>query len=359
MCPGSKIFAFAAMACAAALTCSSAPAEGLGDDALAAPTMRTVSGDDNAEPAIAPETGGKFPKDDADYWCDCPSTKWGVRAGALALFRESPDSAVLFVNPLDTTENLDAADFDFGYKAGYELSVMRRLQRWPDVEFRYMGCDAWTARAGTSTTTAAPLAINAQIPVFLPTGRDITAVYASDLDSFELNLRTDRWLDCVTLLVGFRYLELDEAFQADLVDAVTPAPTVRLDTTTQNRLYGVQVGVEVMLCEWRRFSLDFVGKAGLYHNSGAQTTVLDSGVITVPALGEADRASFLGEAHLAAVYCLRENLALRASYGVMGISDLALATDQIDQLNFFTGTGISAGGDAFYHGGFLGIEFGY
>jgi hypothetical protein len=79
----------------------------------------------------------------------------------------------------------------------------------------------------------------------------------------------------------------------------------------------------------------------------------------VPAAGKSDRTSFLGEAHLAAVFCLRENLSLRASYGVMGISDLALATDQLAETDFLTGSGISASGNAFYHGAFLGLDFGY
>jgi hypothetical protein len=353
----------------AALSFANAPtlAEDLLDEAFGPVSFEALGGDGAVE---APVAAG-LAKDSLGGGCgsNCGKVagccvacqpKWGVRAGVLALSRERPDSAVLFVNPLNVAENMDAGDFDFGYKAGFDLSVMRRLECRPDIEFRYMGSDAWTARAGAVTTAADPLAINALIPVFLPTGRDIQAVYGSELDSFELNLRTDPWCGCVTWLVGFRYLELDEVFRADLVDAVTPAATVVYDATTQNRLYGVQVGAEVKLLEvGERLSLEFVGKAGIYHNSGAQATRLDTGAIVVPAVGRADRASFLGEAHLAANYCLYKNLSLRASYGVMGISDLALATDQMGAVDFLTGSGINASGNAFYHGAFLGLQFGY
>jgi hypothetical protein len=56
---------------------------------------------------------------------------------------------------------------------------------------------------------------------------------------------------------------------------------------------------------------------------------------------------------------LCENLSVRGSYGVMGISELALATDQVAQVNFITQTGISGNGNAFYHGAFLGLDYGY
>jgi hypothetical protein len=155
-------------------------------------------------------------------------------------------------------------------------------------------------------------------------------------------------------------VELDEVFHTDLIDAVTPAPTVLYDTSTQNRLYGAQLGVELKLFEVdERLSLEFTGKAGIYHNSGAQTSVVDTGVVVVPAFGRADRAAFLGEAHLAVNYCLCNNLSIRASYGVMGISNLALATDQMSEIDFLTRTGMSANGNAFYHGAFLGLDFGY
>ncbi len=348
----------------ATLSFTSIPAlaEDLGDEALRPVSFEALGGGGDAGGLAKDFTGdgcGSECGKAAGCCVDC-RPKWGVRAGALALFRERPDSAVLFVNPFNVAENMNAADFDFGYKAGFELSVMRRLECRPDIEFRYMGSDAWSARAGTVTTAADALVINSQIPVFLPTGRDIQAVYGSELDSFELNLRTDPCCGCVTWLVGFRYLELDEVFQADLIDAVTPSPTVVFDTTTQNRLFGIQVGAEVPLLEvGERLRVEFVGKAGIYHNSGAQATRLDTGVIVVPAVGRADRASFLGEAHLAVNYCLRKNLSLRASYGVMGISDLALATDQMGSVDFFTGGGVNAGGNAFYHGAFLGLQFGY
>jgi hypothetical protein len=291
--------------------------------------------------------------------CSCYGPKWGVRAGALALFREKPDSAVLFANPLNAAEQLDASEFDFDFQAGFEVSIMRRFDRWPDIEFRYMGVDGWTGRAGAVTTTSDPLAINTAIPVFLPTGRTIDAEYGSELESYELNLRSDPSCGRITWLAGFRYLELDESLHADLVDAVTPAPTVRLAAGTRNRLYGGQVGAEVKLLEFQRLRLDVTGKAGIYGNDNSQNALLDTGVVTVAAAQDSSSVSFVGEAHVVLLYCLAKNVSLRASYGVLGITDAALASDQIAALDFFTGSGINDSGNAFYHGGFLGLDFGY
>jgi hypothetical protein len=153
-------------------------------------------------------------------------------------------------------------------------------------------------------------------------------------------------------------LELDEDFHADLIDATNSSGTY--DVATRNRLYGAQVGFEAALLNVEnRLRLDAVGKAGIFGNSGAQSSVFATDMVTVSATGRADKAAFVGEAHLAAVYCLTGNLSLRASYGVMGISDAVLATDQINATSFILGNGIDGDAGVFYHDGQLGLEYAY
>ena len=252
-------------------------------------------------------------------------------------------------------QKLDASDFDFGYRAGVDLSVMRRFDCLPDIEFRYLADDAWNSRAGAVDI----LRINTRNPLTLDTNRDVYASYGSELHSFELNLRS-AGRGRVTWLAGFRYLELDENFHADLVDVTNPSSTVTYDIATRNRLYGAQVGLEaVLLNVGRRLRLDFVGKAGIFGNSGAQSSFLATDSAVNPAAGSADKAVFVGEAHLAAIYCVTGNVSLRASYGVMGITDAVLATDQVNATSFIFRDGIDDGGDVFYHGGLLGLEYAY
>jgi hypothetical protein len=308
-------------------------------------------GDENAVDATSPDVAFGA----QTYGYGMP--KWAARAAALALFRERPDSALLLFDQTDPAANIDASDFDFGYGPGYELSLMRRFDCWPDIEFRYLGCDAWTGRA--ELVTMGTVEINTAIPATVTGPREIDAAYGTELGSFELNLRSDLWRDCVVWLVGLRYFELDEAFHANLVP-LGPGFPVTYDTDTRNRLYGAQVGAEACLLnlgQWLR--LDFVGKAGIGSNTNAQNTLLDNTVVPVSAVGNADGTSFFGEAHLAAVVCLYGNLSLRASYGAMGISDVALATDQLSVADFIGTNAVHDNGNAFYHGGFVGLQCGY
>jgi len=294
------------------------------------------------------------------YWYRSQFTpKWAARAGVLALSRQKPDSTVLFVNPFNAAEDLKASDFDFGYTTGLDVAVMRRFDQWPDVEFRYMGTDTLSAGAGAVTTTAAPLRINTQIPVFLPTGRTIDATYGSDLGSFELNLRSDPQGSHIWLF-GIRHVELDEGFHANLIDAVTPTPTVTYDTLTQNRLYGIQVGVETLLGTFRdRLDFDLVAKVGAYHSVGYQRSAIDTGIVMITAAGGAESLSMLAELHLMGNLYLTDNLSMRGGYEVMGVTNVVLATDQVNNTNFVSGTGIDNNGGAFYHGGFLGFDLAY
>jgi hypothetical protein len=105
------------------------------------------------------------------------------------------------------------------------------------------------------------------------------------------------------------------------------------------------------------FTFDY--KAGIYGNDCGQDSFLDTGGVVDPAADNAGSAAFVGEAHLVANVRLCGNLSLRGSYGVLGTSSLALATDQMAVTDFVVGTGIHDTGNAFYHGGFLGLDFGY
>lgn len=285
---------------------------------------------------------------------DCPAL-WTVRADAVALHRDRPAGNVLFENAFQPVQNLTGSDFNFGYEAGVDLSLIRHLDCLPDLEFRYLKVDGWNSSANTATNYFDPLRINTATPVFLPSGRTIDAADASRLDNFELNFR--RTCDWLILLAGFRYIEIDEDFHADLTDTIAFSPTVTYDTTTQNRLYGAQLGAEAFLWQCGCLCVDAVAKGAIFHNSGRQNSVLGTTVFRSPAAGGSDGVSLLGEANLTARYSLSENLSLRGGYGLLAINGLVLATEQVNATSFAFGNGVERGGTVFYHGAFLGLEY--
>lgn len=187
--------------------------------------------------------------------------------------------------------------------------------------------------------------------------RTISATYGSDLDSFELNLRSDRRGSHIWIF-GIRHIELDDTFHATLVDGADP--TVTYDTVAQNRLYGVQVGVETLagtICN--RLDIDLLAKVGVYHSVGTHRSVYDTTVVMPTATGGAENVSMLAELYLMGNFHLTDNVSLRGGYGMMGVTNVVLATDQMNNSNFVVGTGIDDNGGAFYHGGFLGFALAY
>ncbi len=119
---------FLAMACLllcggslnAELSCSEASAE-------AVVTDQTPAGDDGVVCCQA--------------WDNVCSPRWKATADALLLQRRAPALAELMVNLETPARNLNAADFDFSFHAGVDVSVARHFNNCSGVEVRYFGLD--------------------------------------------------------------------------------------------------------------------------------------------------------------------------------------------------------------------------
>jgi hypothetical protein len=284
-------------------------------------------------------------------WFD-EGSSWTFRAGALALERSRPDSQVLMFDTAAPATALNAGDFDFGWRAGYEVSGI--LDRGCDtgLEIRWMSVDQWNANASVATAGPTSVRINTAVPFFLPGVTQITSSYESSLSSFELNYRK-ACSPCRTVFAGFRYLEIDEHFQANL-DAALLISTY--DTETQNRLYGFQVGVESSLLKQGCWSFDGTAKLGLFGNASAQNTTLDTGVVTINSNDRSDRLTFLAELGVTGRRAINCNMDFMVGYNAMWVESATLATDQVGATDFFTGAGIDDNGGVFYHGAFIGFE---
>ncbi len=219
----------------------------------------------------------------------------------------------------------------------------------PEIELRFFSVDGWNAAASAEMLTA-PIQINTAINAINATGT-VAASYGSELHNLEANIRLP-YSDCLTLLAGFRYVELDEQFDADIPDGVT------LDITTRNRLYGGQLGAEAALWRWRCWTLEGVAKFAAFGNAAAQQGVLTTAAPSARTrAAEEDALSFLAEAGLGVVYQVTPRLRVRGTYNILWLDNVALATDQVPVSRFVDETGIDPHGDAFYHGALVGLEY--
>ncbi len=279
---------------------------------------------------------------------------WEVRADSLFLHRQRPSSQVFAFNTADPTESLNADDLRLGIHTGFDLSLTRRLGTKTAVELRYFGFDHWDANLSTPTTAGDLLQINAAQPIFTLAGDAITADYQSGLHNAEIGIVRDI-TENFSLLTGFRYLELDEKALESLVN---PGIPFDYHVSTRNRMSGFQMGSKLNL--WDQggyFSIGAIGKAGIYGNSAAQSSRIDTGVVTLTSNGRGTSTAFVGELGVVGKLCLTERLSLRGGYNTLWLTDLALASDQLAVSNFTDETGFDSGSGLFYHGAIAGLEF--
>ena len=107
------------------------------------------------------------------------------------------------------------------------------------------------------------------------------------------------------------------------------------DIDTHNRLAGFQFGGDIMYqhCNWR---IGGRAKIGPYINTAGQTTrrvIVDDFAASNPAdwnyYGRQATLAFVSDTSIMAAYQLRPNMAVRASWDVLIMNEMALATDQI------------------------------
>ena len=107
-------------------------------------------------------------------------------------------------------------------------------------------------------------------------------------------------------------------------------------------------------CQWLTWSAKF----GLYGNDADQTSTL-TGAVGQRADASADTAAFVGEFKIGLEFPLTRCLTLSCGYDVFLMERVAIATDQLQATNFFTGTGSDNEGNALFHGASIGATLSF
>jgi len=283
-------------------------------------------------------------------WCQ---PLWSAKAEALFLHRSTTrNQPLLFDGASD--ELLDASDLDFGYEAGERLGLTYHGRGGCEVALSYFAVDGWDSIAEASAG-ATPHGLVVGPGVVFPAA-DVRFQYRSRLYNTELNLRRpiNEWL---TPLVGFRWIELSDQYQARGTEFTEGSPFI-YEIKTRNHLYGFQMGAEAQLFRRCRFRLEGIADAGIYYTNADQRSRLDNpGFVSISAADGGSRTSFVAEIGLTGVYQLNKHFALRGGYEVMWIEGVALAPQQIPVAGLYTPIpGIDENGGVLYHGANVGLE---
>ena len=285
----------------------------------------------------------------ADNVCGCSCVpNWTVRAEMLIWNRAGGTNVPLIAAPVA----VGSTDLDGGWRVGPRLTAIKHgvFDSCWDLEVSYFGIDGWT-----STRTVAGATSYLTNPTINFAAAPIQLTYSSELQNFEVNGRR-AYSDWVTWFVGFRALQVDELLTANINAGVATH-----SVATRNRLYGGQLGLDALLYDDNCWTLNAIGKVGLYGNSGEQTTQTVNVAGALPLINyTGNQTSFVGEFGVNAGYQLTERLTFRAGYNLLLVTGVALAPNQLAATNLTTGVGaLNTNGTLFYHGVNVGLEYGW
>ncbi|MDB4759675.1 hypothetical protein OAG34_00530 [bacterium] len=287
---------------------------------------------------------------DALTHCEGYQPQWLATSGVLAFTRVTQSAAVLVSDSTDPIRQINRADFDFDWQLGLDLSIRRIKWNENSFELRFMGIDSIVAN--TTTIAGGTTEIHAALPVFVNDITSIDANYTSDLYGIEANWQFVTYCP-FQYIAGIRYIGFNEQLSIDLNSPTSP---LAYRTSTHNDLYGVQVGVTsipdmpLLDCRW----LSWSAKVGLFGNDAEQTSIL-TGTVGQRADSPADTAAFAGEFKLGMEIPLTNCLSVSGGYTLFLMERVAVASDQLQATNFFTGTGSDDEGNALFHGGSVAI----
>jgi hypothetical protein len=277
----------------------------------------------------------------------------------MFLRRSTASSQTLVRNQLTGEEILNSDDLTFDYQGTPRFGLMRIYPSCHGWDVNYFGLQSWTttARSGSEDVSPAYEGPGGLIPSTRP-GTIFRTDYGTDLYSVEVNYRY-RVRDCVTLVAGFRWLELGDEFSAT---RIAPTDQDLFTVDTNNHLYGFQIGLDTTLWERRgRFQVDATLRAAILGNHADQQTVAPfyagSPVFVDSITASADHTSFFGELGLQGLFWLTPRIAVRGGYQLMWLEGVALAPEQIPVTDLIAPgeARVDTGGNLFLDGATVGM----
>jgi hypothetical protein len=291
-------------------------------------------------------------------------------------------------------EVFNSSQFQQGFSAGPDVDLIYRSASGYSAELAYFNIFNQSATKSVGPTSPADWLVM-RAPGFFWQTQDYpnqAMVWADTTNLFnaEANGRLDL-SSRVTLLAGFRWLQLNDNLQGTLTppDVYAPSwknpnacpnctlPEVPLtgptlagnypafwNTSTANNLFGFQIGVHGKLLELGSFSLDGGLKAGIFDDYAVEWTGVSLAKHVHPSEASANGAAFAGEGSLQLKYQATNSVALKAGYEALWLGHIALAPGQIQET--YTGPtgdvralGVNMGSGVLFQGFTAGLEYSF
>ncbi|TWT76365.1 hypothetical protein CA13_68590 [Planctomycetes bacterium CA13] len=253
--------------------------------------------------------------------------------------------------------NFQSAEFDFEW--GSRITVGMVPDCVHGMETTFVGPFNWDLQS--SSTFTPPLAFDTVssdrlLGPFMAPFTDVVAdraTYEADYWSIEANKTLVGW-DVAKLLIGGRYIDYDELYRYGFSNDTGEQAV--LQSETENSLYGMQVGLDMLFPTSCHGYMDFRGRAGGYLNF-AESDVRGFNTAGATVFANDDDLELAGVFELGAGYRyeLGEMLTLRAGGEMWYVTGIADAPTQLSNVvRRGSGQSIAIDDDFFV----IGVNFG-
>ncbi len=335
------------------------------------------------------------------------ASRWTVSVEAIVLERIGGVNRTLVERvpgsePFDKTlidtgpEAFNSSQFQQGVSAGPKIDLIYRSDAGYGVELSYFNIFNQSATNATGPDTPADWLVMKAPGIFWQTQdfpyQAMVWSNTTNLYSAEANGRL-ALSSHVTVLAGFRWLQLNDTLQGTLSPADLAQPTWKNScnpynctlndvaqaslgglagnyppfwtTNTANNLYGFQIGVDGKIFELGRFSVNGQIKVGVFDNDAEQSTGVSLEKVVYQVSATANHAAFVSEAALQLKYHLMDGMALKAGYEVLWLDGVALAPGQIQETLTTPSSvpvhalGVNCGANVLFQGFTAGLEYSF
>ena len=303
-----------------------------------------------------------------------------------------------FVPAASSIPALNSTDLKQGFAPGLRLGVDYRVDRNHDLSLSFFYIGNWDTAKSIGPAIGPDNTLN-WLLMKAPGGffqtqdfanQSMQWDYFTELYNAELNVQK-KASDRITLLAGFRWLQLRENLQGTIPPPDSFQPTWKTtnpfftlfdvaqinggtlappyppfwNTSTANNLYGFQIGVDGKILEYRRFSINGSIKGGPYLNHASELTGVSVAKVVYESGASANRAAFVGEGGLQCKYQVTRAITLKLGYEVLWIAGVATAPGQIRETYILSSPtsvythGVSSNSNALFHGVTAGLEFSF
>ena len=337
------------------------------------------------------------------------SSQWAVSEEALIFDRVGTAKWTLvervaggvpfpFVPAASSIPALNSTDLNQGFAPGLRLGVDYHVDHSHDLSLSFFYVGNWDSAKSVGSAIGPDNTLN-WLVMKAPGGffqtqdfayQSMQWDYFTELYNAELNVQK-KTSDRVTLLAGFRWLQLRENLQGTIpppdsvqptwkttnpfftlfnvaqINGGAPAPPYPpfWNTSTANNLYGFQIGVDWKIFEYRRFSINGLIKGGPYLNHASELTGVSVAKTVYESGASGNHAAFVGEGGLRCKYQVSRDITLKLGYEALWLSGVATAPGQIRQTYIFSNPtrvythGVSSNSNALFHGATAGLDISF